>query len=124
VIGIIPGIAIEPIIPPPPIQRVISSIAIQDVRLGAAVDDIGEGVPSETERVCGVLHQLALRQGRVAKRVGLAQVDPTVLDHDLIRHIGIGPIGQDEILRWVRADHTCAYMQILWANPICETEHR
>ena len=70
------------------------------------------------------MHQLALREGRVAKRVGLAQVEPAVLDDDLIGRDRIGPIGEDEILRRIGADHACANLQILRANPVRETEGR
>ena len=123
-IGIVPSIPIEHIIPLPPIERVIPGVAIEDVRLGAAVDDVGEVIPSEAKGVCGILHQLALCEGRIAKRVCLAQVEPSVLDDDLIRRVGIGPIGQDEILRWVGTDHTRAKPEILWANLVRKTEGR
>jgi hypothetical protein len=68
------------------------------------------------------LHQRTLREGRVAKRVGLAQVEPAVLNHDLIGRKGISPISQDEILRRVRTDHACTELESLRAEVVHETE--
>src|SRR5262249_28166375 len=77
---------------------------------------------SETERHGSVLHQLRLREGRVAKPIGLTQVEPSILDYGFIEHKGISPIRQDEILLRVCADRACAELESLRANPGRETE--